>query len=111
MPRRYARDFTPRLRKFTQPAQALRLLYELSAERSDTMGQYYRFLNTTKETESEIGLPFNFNLPWAKNLNDCSREELEKIFEFVRKGNDWPKTDKVMAMGDYGDIIYDADAE
>jgi hypothetical protein len=72
------------------------------------MGQYYRFLNTTKESESQIPLPFNFGLPWAKNLNDLSREELAKVFEFVRQGNQWPGTDKVMAIGDYGDIIYDS---
>ncbi|HMV87515.1 MAG TPA: hypothetical protein PLD20_14375 [Blastocatellia bacterium] len=75
------------------------------------MGQYYRFLNTTKEAESDIALPFNFGLSWAKNLDNCSRDELREIFEFVRKGNDWPVTDKVMAIGDYGDIIYDSSEE
>ena len=29
------------------------------------MGQYYRFVNTTKQIESTIPLPFNFNLPYG----------------------------------------------
>ncbi len=70
------------------------------------MGQYYKFVNTTKEEESDIPLPFNFGLSWAKNLRNNSQDELKEIFDFVVKNNDWEETDQVIAIGDYGDIIY-----
>jgi hypothetical protein len=51
------------------------------------MGQYYKFVNTTKKSESTIPLPFNFNLPYAKSLERYSREELREKFDFVVQNN------------------------
>ena len=45
------------------------------------MGQYYKFVNATKRSESTIPLPFNFNMPWAKSLERCSKEELREKFD------------------------------
>ncbi len=70
------------------------------------MGQYYRFVNATKKTESNVSLPFNFNMPWAKNLEQVSNERLKEIFDYVMKNNNWAETDEVLAIGDYGNIIY-----
>jgi hypothetical protein len=70
------------------------------------MGQYFKFVNTTKQQESNISLPFNFGLSWTKNLNNCDEKEIAEIFEFVIKGNDWDEEDEVIAIGDYGDIVY-----
>jgi hypothetical protein len=69
------------------------------------MGQYYRFINRTKDQESNIPLPFNFGLPWAKALEYDSGEELREKFDFVIKGNHWEKTDEIAAVGDYGNVI------
>jgi type IV secretory pathway component VirB8 len=51
------------------------------------MGQYYKFVNTTKKSKSTIPLPFNFNLPYAKSLENYSREELREKFDFVIQNN------------------------
>ncbi len=32
------------------------------------MGQYFRFINRDRQVESEVGLPFNFGMPWGKGL-------------------------------------------
>jgi hypothetical protein len=79
---------------------------EISLIRAIRMGQYYRFINATRETESNIPLPFNFGLPWAKNLENASREELHRIFDYVVKSNNWAETDEILATGDYGSIVY-----
>lgn len=70
------------------------------------MGQYYKFVNVTKKAESNIPLPFNFRLPWAKNLEQVSHEKLKEIFDYVVKNNNWAETDEVMAIGDYGNTVY-----
>jgi hypothetical protein len=70
------------------------------------MGQYYKFVNTTKQQESQVALPFNFGLSWAKNLENYSQEELKEKFEFVRQQNNWDPEDQIIAIGDYGNIIY-----
>ena len=70
------------------------------------MGQYYKFVNTTKQLESAIPLPFNFNLPWAKSLESYSQEELREKFDFVIQNNNWSQDDEVIAIGDYGTICY-----
>lgn len=72
----------------------------------EIMGQYYKFVNTTKKAESTIPLPFNFNLPHAKSLENSSREELQEKFDFVIQNNSWDKDDVVIAIGDYGTIVY-----
>jgi hypothetical protein len=69
------------------------------------MGQYYKFVNTTKKSESTIPLPFNFNLPYAKSLESYSREELREKFDFVIQNNNWNQEDVVIAIGDYGAIF------
>jgi hypothetical protein len=70
------------------------------------MGQYYKFINTTKEQESTISLPFNFGLSWAKNLESYSQEELKDKFDYVIRNNNWGENDEVIAVGDYGNILY-----
>lgn len=70
------------------------------------MGQYYKFVNTTKQQESTISLPFNFGLSWAKSLERLSDEELKDKFDYVIKNNNWDQDDEVIAIGDYGNIIY-----
>ncbi len=72
----------------------------------EIMGQYYKFVNPTKKSESTIPLPFNFNLPWAKSLEYYSREELQEKFDFVIQNNNWHKDDRVIAIGDDGAIFY-----
>ena len=69
------------------------------------MGQYFRFINRDRQVESEIGLPFNFGMPWGKGLERLSNEELKKQFDFVIQANDWQPTDNIVAEGDYGETI------
>lgn len=71
------------------------------------MGQYFKFINVTKDEESQVPLPFNFGLPWAKNLDQVSQKELEEYFEFVVKNNHWSESDTVTAYGDYGSVVND----
>ncbi|MUG96331.1 hypothetical protein F7734_29920 [Scytonema sp. UIC 10036] len=70
------------------------------------MGQYYKFINTTKKVESTIPLPFNFGMPWAKSLESYSQEELKEKFDYVKINNNWSENDEVIAVGDYGNIVY-----
>ncbi|GJD16540.1 hypothetical protein RIVM261_014960 [Rivularia sp. IAM M-261] len=70
------------------------------------MGQYYKFVNTTTQQESTISLPFNFGLSWAKSLERLSDEELKEKFNYVIEHNNWRQEDEVIAIGDYGNIIY-----
>lgn len=70
------------------------------------MSQYFKFVNTTKEIESTLPLPFNFDLPWAKSLEGNSETELQQIFAFVCEGNGWSESDELVAIGDYGMMLY-----
>ena len=70
------------------------------------MGQYYKFVNLTRKQESDIPLPFNFNLSWAKNLENYSPEELQEKFAYVIEKNHWNEQDEIVALGDYGNRIY-----
>jgi hypothetical protein len=69
------------------------------------MGQTFVFVNKTKEIRSEIPLPFNFGLPWAKSLENFSDEELEEMFEYIVSENNWGEKDEVIAIGEYGLLI------
>lgn len=70
------------------------------------MGQYYKFINKTKNEESQISLPFNFGMPYAKSLERYDDEEVEAMFRFVIKNNEnWNEEDKLIAEGDYGEVI------
>ena len=70
------------------------------------MGQYYKFINRTRKEESQISLPFNFGMPWAKSLETYVNDEVEAIFRFVAKNNDnWTEEDELVAEGDYGTVI------
>lgn len=70
------------------------------------MGQYYKFINKTRNEESRIALPFNFGLPWAKSLENYSNDEVEAMFRFVIQYNaGWQSADEVVAIGDYGAVI------
>lgn len=70
------------------------------------MGQYFRFVNATKRTESQTSLSSNFGLSWEKNLHRIYDERLDKIFDSVIKANNWEETDAIIAVGDDGDIVY-----
>ena len=70
------------------------------------MGQYFRFINATKRTESRSPLSSNFSLPWSKNLHRIYDERLDEIFDSVIKANNWEETDSIVAVGDSGDIVY-----
>jgi hypothetical protein len=70
------------------------------------MGQYFRFINATKRTESRASLSGNFGLSWTKNLHRIYDERLDEIFDSVIKANDWKETDAIVAVGDDGDIVY-----
>lgn len=70
------------------------------------MGQYYKFVNKTRNEESQISLPFNFGLPWAKSLENYPNDEVEAMFRFVIQHNEgWQVEDEVVAVGDYGVVI------
>jgi hypothetical protein len=69
------------------------------------MGQMFVFVNKTIEKQSDVPLPFNFGLPWAKSLENFSDEELKGMFEFVIKKNNWNEADDVIAIGEYGLLI------
>ena len=69
------------------------------------MGQMFIFVNKTTEKQSEIPLPFNFGLTWAKSLENFSDEEMEEAFNFVIKQNNWNETDEIIALGEYGTSI------
>jgi hypothetical protein len=69
------------------------------------MGQYFRFINRDRQMESEVALPFNFGMPWAKGLERLSSDELKKQFDFVIQANDWKPSDEIIAEGDYGETI------
>ena len=70
------------------------------------MGQYFRFINATKRTESNTSLPDNFGLNWVKNLHQIYDESLDESFDSVIKVNNWEETDAILAVGDDGDIVY-----
>jgi len=70
------------------------------------MGQYYKFINKTRNEESLIALPFNFGMPYAKSLESYKDEEVVAMFQFVVKNNEhWTEEDELVAEGDYGTII------
>lgn len=71
-----------------------------------TMGQYYKFVNTTQKKESTISLPFNFGLSRSKNLETVSEKELKEQFDYVIRHNHWSQDDEVIAIGDYCHILY-----
>jgi hypothetical protein len=54
------------------------------------MGQYFRFINRDRQMESEVALPFNFGMLWAKGLERLSTDELKKQFDFVEDYSDRP---------------------
>lgn len=66
------------------------------------MGQYYKFINKTRQQEPSVSLPFNFGLSWAKALEYDSEEELRAKFEYVIAQNHWEQSDEIVAEGDYG---------
>ena len=70
------------------------------------MGQYYKFVNTAKQQESTVSLPFNFGLSWAKNLDQLSEAELKEKFDYVIEQNDWSIEDEIIAVGDYDTVLY-----
>jgi len=70
------------------------------------MGQYFRFVNATKRTESRSSISSNFGLSWEKNLHRIYDERLDEIFDSVVKANNWGETDAIIAVGDDGDIVY-----
>ncbi|ETX06812.1 MAG: hypothetical protein ETSY2_14870 [Candidatus Entotheonella gemina] len=76
------------------------------------MGQYYKFINKTRMEESQISLPFNFGVPWAKSLECYDDEQIKAMFRFVVKHNEgWQDDDELVAVGDYGTVITDSHSE
>ncbi len=70
------------------------------------MGQYYQFVNRTRQEVSQISLPFNFRMPYAKSLERYDSQEVEAMFRFVIKHNaEWCADDELIAEGDYGEVI------
>jgi hypothetical protein len=59
------------------------------------MGQYYRFINRNRQAQSEVGLPFNFGMPWGKSMERLSPEELKKQFDL----GEWLGTDRRYRCG------------
>jgi hypothetical protein len=55
------------------------------------MGQYYCYVNATRQQESQVALPFNFRMPYDKSLERLSLEEVKKHFDFVIEQNGWSK--------------------
>lgn len=70
------------------------------------MGQYYRYVNATRQQESQVSLPFNFGMPYDKSLERLSSEDVKKHFDFVVEQNGWSEEDEILAIGDYENIIY-----
>jgi hypothetical protein len=70
------------------------------------MAQYYQFVNRTGQEVSQISLPFNFGLPYAKSLERYDSEEVAAMFRYVAQHNaDWTVEDVLIAEGDYGEVI------
>jgi hypothetical protein len=78
----------------------------LKIEQEGIMGEYYKFVNKTRKEESQISLPFNFGMPYAKSLERYESKEVEAMFRFVVKNNDgWSLDHDLEAIGDYGTVI------
>jgi len=69
------------------------------------MGQYFKFNNITRNMVSEIPLPQNGGLTWIKGLDRYSPTEINEIFDYAIKHNNWQHSDDVIAIGDYGDVV------
>lgn len=70
------------------------------------MAQYYQFINRTRQEVSQISLPFNFGLPYAKSLERYASEEVAAMFRYIAQHNaDWTVEDTLVAEGDYGEIV------
>ena len=70
------------------------------------MGQYYQFVNRTRQEISQISLPFNFGMPYAKSLERYDSQEVAAMFRFVIKHNaGWSEDDELVAEGDYVEVI------
>jgi len=70
------------------------------------MGQYFKFNNITRNEESQLPLPYNFGLTWIKGLDRYySPTEVNEIFDYVIKNNNWQESDEILAIGDYGDVV------
>lgn len=72
------------------------------------MGEYFEFINKTRDEKSTIPLPFNFGLPWCKNIHEDSYSDDQRynFFLFVIENNNWSENDIIYAAGDYGTEIY-----
>ena len=70
------------------------------------MAQYYQFINRTRQEVSQISLPFNFGLPYAKSLERYDSEQVAAMFRYVAQNNaDWTAEDDLVAEGDYGEVV------
>lgn len=70
------------------------------------MAQYYRFVNRSRQEVSQVSLPFNFGLPYAKSLERYDSEEVVAMFRYIVKHNaDWTAEDDLVAEGDYGEVV------
>lgn len=71
------------------------------------MAQYSQFINRTRQEVSQISLPFNFGLPYAKSLERYDSEEVAAMFRYVAQHNtDWTVEDTLVAEGDYEEVVH-----
>ena len=74
-------------------------------QQSVIMGQYFNFINKTKgNAESEIMIPINFGLTWAKGMDRFDNTLKRALFMYVVVGNRWSFTDDIEAQGDEDDV-------
>ena len=73
------------------------------------MGKYFHFVNITRRIESQVSLPFNFGLPWAKDLHRLEAEELCRLFQVAVEANRWSFEEQVVAIGEDGTMLFAAD--
>lgn len=70
------------------------------------MGQYFYFVNKTKNVKSTVGLSCNGGLSFMSKLHMHEPDEQDEIFKSVINDNKWDHDDVIVAYGDSGDVIY-----
>jgi hypothetical protein len=82
----------------------------IQQQQSVNMGQYFNFINKSKgDAESEIMIPINFGLAWAKGMEHFDDALKRALFMYVVVGNRWSYTDDIEARGDEDDLFRSLD--
>ncbi|MGL5064567.1 MAG: hypothetical protein ACRC62_31650 [Microcoleus sp.] len=85
------------------------------------MAQYFYFCNSDTQEVSTYLIPFDvsdgdrvipsqnpdFDAPFARNLDSAQGDQWETFFNWIRNTNEWSMDQPVVAVGDYGDLIFD----